>query len=134
MRNLHQYTIVLLLVAGSVVAHAQSSLRGKWRGMEGNVPNVELTVEQNAGRATGSAVFYLLKKDHEDSAPHVEGQAAVPMENLNYQPEMLSFDMHRRDGSVVSFRVELTDANHAKLFRTSDNDGPAQGFDLARVE
>jgi hypothetical protein len=56
------------------------------------------------------------------------------MENLNYQPEKLSFDMHRRDGSVVSFRVELTDANHAKLFRTSDNDGPTQGFDLARVE
>ena len=134
MRNLHQYSIVLLLVAGSVVAHAQSSLRGKWRGMEGNVPNVELTVEQNAGHATGSAVFYLLKKDHADSAPHVDGQAAVPMENLNYEPEKLSFDIHRRDGSVVSFRVELTDANHAKLFRTSDNDGPAQGFDLARVE
>jgi hypothetical protein len=134
MRNLHQYTIVLLLVAGSVVAHAQSSLRGKWRGMEGNVPNVELTVEQNAGHATGSAVFYMLKKDREDSAPHVEGQAAGTMENLNYQPEKLSFDMHRRDGSVVSFRVELTDANHAKLFRTSDDAGPAQGFDLARVE
>ena len=134
MRNLHQYPIVLLLVAGSVVAHAQSSLRGKWRGMEGNVPNVELTVEQNAGHATGTAVFYMLKKDHDDSAPHVEGQAAGPMENLNYQPEKMSFDMHRRDGSVVSFRVELTDANHAKLFRTSDDDGPAQGFDLARVE
>jgi hypothetical protein len=102
--------------------------------MEGNVPNVELTVEQSAGDATGSAVFYMLKKDHEDSAPHVEGQAAGPMENLNYQPAKLSFDMRRRDGSVVSFRVELIDANHAKLFRTSDHDGPAQGFDLARVE
>jgi hypothetical protein len=134
MRNLHRYTLVLLLVAGSVVANAQNTLRGKWRGMEGNVPNVELTVEQNAGHVTGSAVFYMLKKDHEDSAPHVEGQAAGPMENLNYQPERLSFDMHRRDGSVVSFRVELTDANHAKLFRTSDDDGPAQGFDLARVD
>jgi hypothetical protein len=134
MRNLHRYTLVLLLVAGSVVANAQNTLRGKWRGMEGNVPNVELTVEQNAGHVTGSAVFYMLKKDNEDSAPHVEGQAAGPMENLNYQPERLSFDMHRRDGSVVSFRVELTDANHAKLFRTSDDDGPAQGFDLARVD
>lgn len=134
MRNLHQYTIVLLLVAGSVAAHAQSSLRGKWRGMEGNVPNVELTVEQNAGQATGSAVFYMLKKDHDDSAPHVEGKVTGPMENLNYQPGKLSFDMHRRDGSVMSFRVELTDANHAKLFRTSDDAGPAQGFDLARVD
>jgi hypothetical protein len=134
MRNLHRYTLVLLLVAGSVVAHAQNTLRGKWRGMEGNVPNVELTVEQNAGHATGTAVFYMLKKDHDDSAPRVEGQAAGVMENLNYQPQTMSFNMHRLDGSVMSFRVELTDANHAKLFRTSDHDGPAQGFDLARVE
>jgi hypothetical protein len=134
MRNLHQYTVVLLLVAGSVVAHAQSSLRGKWRGMDGNLPNIELTVEQNTDRPTGSAVFYMLKKDQDDSAPHVEGQSAGPMENLNYQPEKLSFDMHRRDGSVMSFRVELIDANHAKLFRTSDHAEEGSGFELARVE
>jgi hypothetical protein len=134
MRNLHQYTVVLLLVAGSVVAHAQSSLRGKWRGMEGNLPFIELTVEQNTGQTTGRAVFYLIKKNHDDSNPHVDGQAAGPMENLNFQPEKLSFDMHRSDGSLVSFRVELTDANHAKLFRTSDHAAEGSGFDLARVE
>jgi hypothetical protein len=132
MRNLHKFTVVLLLVAVSAVAHAQSSLRGKWRGMDGNVPNIDLTIEQNAGRATGSAVFYMLKKDSEDSPARVEGQVAGPMENLNYHPEKLSFDMHRRDGSVMSFRVEITDANHAKLFRTGEDD--AQGFDLTRVE
>ena len=111
MRNLHRYTVVLLLVAGSVVAHAQSSLRGKWRGMDGNVPNIELTIEQNAGQATGSAVFYMLKKDHDDSAPHVEGKVTGPMENLNYQPEKLNFDMHRRDGSVMSFRAAASSRN-----------------------
>jgi hypothetical protein len=132
MRNLYRYTVVLLLVA--VSAHAQSSLRGKWRGMDGNVPNIDLTVEQNAGRTTGSAVFYMLKKDSEDSAPHVEGQVTGPMENLIYQPEKLSFDMHRRDGSVMSFRVELTDANHAKLFRTSEHHAEGSGFGLTRVE
>jgi hypothetical protein len=132
MRNLYRYTVVLLLVAGSVVAHAQSSLRGKWRGMDGSVPNIELTVEQNAGQTTGIAVFYMLKKDSEESAPRVAGQVTGPMENLNYQPEKLSFAMHRRDGSVMSFRVELTDANHAKLFREHDAEG--SGFDLTRVE
>jgi hypothetical protein len=134
MKNLHRYTVVLLLVAGSVVTHAQSSLRGKWRGMDGNLPIIELTVEQNAGRPTGSAVFYMLKKDSEDSAPRAEGQVAGPMENLNYQPEKLSFEMHRRDGSVMSFRVELTDVNHAKLFRTSEHDAEGSGFDLTRVQ
>jgi hypothetical protein len=76
----------------------------------------------------------MLKKDSEDSAPHVEGQVAGPMENMNYQPGKLSFDMYRRDGSVMSFRVELIDANRAKLFRTSDHDAEGSGFDLARVE
>jgi hypothetical protein len=134
MRNLHRYTVVLLLVAASIVAHAQRSLRGKWRGMESNVPFLELTIEQNAGSTTGSAVFYMLKKDSEESAPRVEGHAAGPMENLDYQPQKLTFDMHRRDGSVVSFRVELTDANHAKLFRTSDHEAEGSGFDLTRIE
>jgi hypothetical protein len=33
----------------------------------------------------------------------------------------------------MSFRVELTDANHAKLFRTSEHDAEGSGFDLTRV-
>jgi hypothetical protein len=134
MKTLNRYTIFLLLVAGSVIAHAQGSLYGKWRGMDGNVPNIELTIEQNAGRPTGNAVFYMLIKDSGDSAPHVEGRVTGPMENLNYQPEKLSFDMHRRDGSVASFRVELIDANHAKLFRTSEHDAEGSGFNLTRIE
>ena len=64
----------------------------------------------------------------------MDGQAAGPMENLNYEPEKLTFDMHRLDGSVVSFRVELTDADHARLFRTSDNEPGGSGFPLVRVK
>jgi hypothetical protein len=62
------------------------------------------------------------------------GQAAGPMEKLNYEPEKLTFDMHRLDGSVVSFRVELTDADHARLFRTSDKEPEGSGFPLTRVK
>jgi hypothetical protein len=54
------------------------------------------------------------------------------MENLNYAPEKLSFDMHRKDGSLVSFRVELVDSGHAKLFRTTDTP-EGTGFPLVRV-
>ncbi len=43
------------------------------------------------------------------------GQATGPMENMNYTPEKLTFDMHRKDGSLVSFRVELVDAGHGRL-------------------
>jgi hypothetical protein len=52
------------------------------------------------------------------------------MENLNYAPKKLSFNMHRPDGSLVSFRIELTDPDHARLFRTSDHDVNAEGSGL----
>jgi hypothetical protein len=56
-----------------------------------------------------------------------------PMGNLNYEPKKLSFDMHRSDGSLVSFRIELTDRDHARLFRTSDHDANAEGSGLPLV-
>ena len=61
------------------------------------------------------------------------GRRPCPMENLSYQPERLTFDVHRLDGSVVSFRVELTDADHATLFRTSDHEPGGSSFPLVRV-
>ncbi len=133
MKSLNQYIIVASLLAGSIAAYGQTSLVGKWHGTDNNLPTVDLTIEQNAGQATGSAVFYMIKRNPDGGNPYVDGQAGGPMENLNYEPEKLSFDMHRRDGSLVSFRVELIDADHAKLFRTSDDAPEGTGFPLVRV-
>jgi hypothetical protein len=133
MKRLNQCILVASLLAGSIAAYGQSSLVGKWHGMENNLPTVDLDIEQNAGQATGSAIFYLIKRNYDGGTPYVFGQAPGPMENLNYAPEKLTFDMHRKDGSLVSFRVELVDAGHAKLFRTSDHEPEGTGFPLVRV-
>ena len=133
MKSLNQCIIVASLLAGSIAAYGQTSLVGKWHGTDNNLPTVDLNIEQNAGQATGSAVFYMIKRNYDGGNPYVFGQASGPMENLNYAPEKLSFDMHRKDGSLVSFRVELVDSGHAKLFRTSDNAPEGTGFPLVRV-
>jgi hypothetical protein len=135
MKNLNKSVVVITcLLAASIAAHAQSSLEGKWHGTENNLPIVDLTIAENAGQASGNVVFYLIKRNPDESNAHVDGQAAGPMENLSYQPEKLTFDMHRADRSVVSFRVELTDADHARLFRTSDHEPGGSGFPLVRVK
>jgi hypothetical protein len=126
--------IIACMLAASMAAYAQGTLAGKWHGTENNLPTVDLTIEENAGQASGSAVFYLIKHNADGSGAHVDGQAAGPMEKLNFEPEKLTFDMHRLDGSVVSFRVELTDADHARLFRTSDKEPEGSGFPLTRVK
>jgi hypothetical protein len=134
MTSLKKNLVIACALAASMAAHAQGTLAGKWHGTENNLPTVDLTIEENAGNASGNAVFYLIKRNPGESVAHVDGQAAAPMENLSYDPEKLTFDIHRLDGSVVSFRVELTDADHARLFRTSDNEPGGSGFPLVRVK
>ena len=133
MKALNQCIIVASLLAGSIAASGQTSLIGKWHGMENNLPTVDLDIEQNAGQATGNAVFYLIKRNNDSGKPYVFGNASAPMENLSYAPEKLTFDVHRKDGSLASFRVKLVDSAHAKLFRTSDHEPEGTGFPLVRV-
>jgi hypothetical protein len=133
MKSLKKYLVVSSLLAGSIAVYGQTSLVGEWHGTDNNLPTIDLNIKQNDGQATGSAVFYMIKRNSGGGTPYVGGQTIGPMENLNYAPEKLTFDMHRRDDSLVSFRVELVDANHAKLFRTSDNAPEGTGFPLIRV-
>ncbi|HET6216859.1 MAG TPA: hypothetical protein VFE27_07545 [Acidobacteriaceae bacterium] len=133
MKSLKKYLVVASLLAGSIAVYGQTSLIGKWHGTDNNLPIIDLNIEQNAGQATGSAIFYMIKRNSDGGNPYVGGQASGPMENLKYAPEKLTFDMHRKDGSLLSFRVEQVDATHAKLFRTSDDAPEGTGFPLIRV-
>lgn len=133
MKGLNKCFIVASLLAASIAGYGQTSLVGVWHGTDNNLPTVDLNIEQNAGQATGGAIFYMIKRDYDGGTPYVFGHANGLMENLNYAPEKLTFDMHRKDGSLVSFRVELVDSGHAKLFRTSDNAPEGTGFPLVRV-
>jgi hypothetical protein len=133
MRSANKYIVAASLLAASLAAYGQSSLSGKWHGTEKDLPIVDLTIEKNSSQATGAVVFYVIKRNPDGSDARVDGQALGPMENLNYEPKKLSFDMHRSDGSLVSFRIELTDRDHARLFRTSDHDANAEGLGLPLV-
>jgi hypothetical protein len=133
MRSVNKYLVAAGLLSVSFAGYGQSSLSGRWHGTENNLPIVDLTIETNASQVTGAAVFYLIKRNSDGSNAHVDGQALGPMESLNYEPKKLNFVMHRSDGSVVSFRVELTDPDHARLFRTSDHDAAPEGSGLPLV-
>jgi hypothetical protein len=132
MKGLNQCIIAASLLAGSIAAYGQTSLIGEWHGTDNNLPIIDLNIEQNAAQANGSAIFYMIKRDYDGGTPYVGGQAGGPMENLNYAPAKLSFDMHRKDGSLISFRVELVDAGHANLFRGEDGPG-GSAFPLVRA-
>jgi hypothetical protein len=123
MRTLTSIALVSLLAPA--IALAQTTLVGNWHGTERNFPTVDLAINQNSGHA----VFYLLKSNSDGSNEHIDGKADVPMENLHAQPNQLAFDVRHKDGTAVSFRVILEDANHAKLIRKEDG----ATFPLTRV-
>jgi len=133
MRSANKYLVAVWLLFMSLAAYGQGSLSGRWHGTENNLPIVDLTIEKGVSQTTGAAVFYLIKRNPDGSNAHVDGQAMGPMENLNYDPQKLTFNMHRPDGSLVTFRVELTDPDHARLFRTSDHNADAEGSGLPLV-
>jgi hypothetical protein len=126
MRN---FIILASLIVGTAAAYGQNTLAGKWHGTQGNFPTVDLSIEQVGGHPAGTAVFYLLKSNSDGSNAHVDGQADCPMENLHYAPDQLSFEVRHKDGTVVTFRVLLADANHATLVRNEDG----ATFPLTRV-
>src|SRR3984885_4879924 len=126
MRSANKYLVAVWLVSISLAAYGQSSLSGRWHGTENNLPIVDLTIEKSVSEATGAAVFYLIKRNSDGSNAHVDGQAMGPMENLNYDPQKLTFSMHRADGSLVSFRVEKkkTENTHTFFPTTTDTHRP----------
>lgn len=134
MRSLNPGIMAASLLACSIAGCGQSTLTGEWRGTENNLPWIDLTIHQDAGHTSGTATFYLIKRNSPGSDPYVDGHAGGAMEHVKFEPEKLSFDMHRPDGSLVSFRMELADAGHARLFRTSEDSGQGSGFPLVRVD
>ena len=45
--------IVVCMLAASMAAYAQGTLAGKWHGTDNNLPTIDLTIEENAGQASG---------------------------------------------------------------------------------
>jgi hypothetical protein len=131
MRNL---IVLASLIVASAAAHGQNTLVGKWHGTDRNLPIIDLDVEQNAGRASGTAIFYVLKRNSDGSNLHVDGQGGGPMENVNYAPNQVLFTVRRTDGSVASYRLVLDDEKHATLLLLGEPEAPhGTAFPLVRV-
>lgn len=121
-----------MAMSASLAGFAQSPLVGTWKGTENNLPVVDITVNEDAGKVSGKAVFYMIMHTPGGDNAHVGGKAEVPMENIKSDEKQIAFDMHRKDGSVVSFRVEYRGDDEARLFRTTDPLKGDQGLKMVR--
>jgi hypothetical protein len=142
MKRLMKVGILIAIITGAA-GLAQSPLAGAWKATHNGLPVVDLTIRNDGGKLSGTAVFYLIVRNPDDAAAHVGGKMSAPMVNLQGDANTLTFDVHRKDGSVASFRVELRPNGDAKLFRTNDDAGvqsngrpgpPRDGVDMVREQ
>ena len=106
---------------------------GTWKAANSEVPIAELTVKQDGGVVTGTAVFYMILHAPDGIHARVGGKVEGAMENVKADARTLTFDLHRRDGSLMSFRLEYRGDGRIRLLRTSDNTLAEQGDGLELI-
>src|ERR1700759_458048 len=122
-----------MAMSASLAGFAQSALVGTWKGTQNNLPVVDVTVKEDAGKVSGTVTFYMILHKPDGSDAHVGGNAEAPMENIKGDEKQIAFDLHRKDGSNVSFRVEYRGHDEARLFRTTNPLQGDQGLKMVRV-
>jgi hypothetical protein len=115
---------------------SSATLDGRWEGKMNGLPAVKLNLAVSHAKPTGTVTFYLIKHAPDGTGAHVDGDATEPIENAKLEGSTLTFDVHRSDGSVARFRVELKENNTARLFRTNDDPPSPQGegLELTRIQ
>lgn len=100
------------LIAGFAAADA-SLIVGTWQGKTGDVPVVTLTIKDDHGKLSGTAVFYKIVDN--GSGPQVEGKNSVEMIDPKLEGKIFSFQTKSSQGELFSYQMELTGKNEGKL-------------------
>jgi hypothetical protein len=99
---------------------AAASLTGVWKGNFPEAPAapaVEITLNIQAGRLAGKAVFY--KVVVSGAGGEIRGKAEAPILDPVFDGKDLSFKVKRDDGSFFKGRVEFV-AEHEAVLHSND--------------
>jgi hypothetical protein len=114
--NMKRLVTVLLAVAvmgGFAIAATDSPIAGKWQGKMGDVPAVTLTIKDDNGKLSGTAVFYEIVDDGD--GPKATGQSTAEMVDAKLEGKIFSFRTKGSQGEVFSYQMELTGKNEGKF-------------------
>lgn len=140
----HQIDCILatLLVLASTAAAASSPFAGTWDGKVNDLPSVELTVQDDSGKISGSIAFYFQTRG-DDGKWHVGEKTTLPLLSPEIKGRVLTFETihHIKHGSPElgpnnKYRVDFVGANEARLNILKDQsqvDG-SSGLKLTRRE
>jgi hypothetical protein len=137
--------LVVRLLASLIVLAApmaaKSALVGTWEGTTNDLPAVKLAIAEDAGKISGTIVFYFQTRG-DDGKWRLGEQldSGVPILVPQMEGKLLTFEVrhHKRHGGTEygpnkKFSVEITGANEARL-REAGDPSAGKGLQLIRVQ
>jgi hypothetical protein len=121
--------LVWIALVMAAVALASSPAAGQWQGRVNHMPAVTLKVGDDAGKLSGTAIFFVVKD--QGSGPQVIGQLQVPMLNPRFDGRALLFEINQdRPNSppgaaraVVRFKMKLLGSDEGELVKAGETSG-----------
>ena len=121
--------LVWIALVMAAVALASSPAAGQWQGRVKDMPAVTLKVGDDAGKLSGTAIFFVIKD--QGSGRQVIGQLQVPMLNPRFDGRSLLFEINQdRPNSppgaargVVRFKMKLLGSDEGELVKAGETSG-----------
>ena len=113
MKGLVTAILGVALTAGFAAAADESLIGGTWQGKNGDVPVITLTIKDDHGKLSGTAVFYRIVDN--GGGPQIEGKNSAEMVNPKLEGNIFSFQTKGSQGELFSYQMELTGKNQGKF-------------------
>ena len=124
------------LAAQSAPKEETLSFDGTWEGKTNDLPSIELKIANSKGRVSGTITFFFQQRSNENEPWHVVGGSPGPLIEPRVDGKILTFEVEHHKchgcaefGPNVKFRVELKEANEARLWKLED-EGAGKDKDL----
>jgi hypothetical protein len=121
--------VILLLLQLSMPVHAKSSFAGTWEGKMNDLPGIDLNIDEEGGKVSGTIVFYFQERSNANEPWHVAGESPVPLLAPRVDGRMLTFEVQHHKchtcpelGPNVEFRMELAGPNEVLLWKQENEE------------
>ena|SRR5688572_16025761 len=122
---------LILLTIGAGLAAAQSQVAGTWLGHFNRVPAVRVTLVEQAGKLSGTVLFYLIKHKPDGSEGRVVGDSgAIELRKVVLNKRnRVTFEITGSNGKPKLFEMETVGAKEASLRESGSG---AEGMRMVR--
>lgn len=138
----HLSNLAAFLICTSAAAASSSPFSGTWDGKGNDLPAVELTVQDDSGKISGSIAFYFQTRG-DDGKWHVGEKTTVPLLSPEIRGRVLTFETihHKKHGGAElgpnnRYRVDFVSPNEARLniLKDQSQGNGSSGLKLTRRE